>query len=44
MRPDDVRAKGVDVILKKPFSLDQVQAIVDKIARERPSPSDADGT
>jgi len=44
MRPDDVRAKGVDVILKKPFSLDQVQAIVDKIARERPSPSDPDGT
>ena len=44
MRPDDVRAKGVDVILKKPFSLDQVQAIVDKIARERPSSSDPDGT
>src|SRR5713101_3351476 len=41
MRPDDVRAKGVDAILKKPFSLDQVQSIVDKAAaRERPSPLD----
>ena len=44
MRPDDVRAKGVDVILKKPFSLDQVQSIVNKAARERPSPPDPDGT
>jgi CheY-like chemotaxis protein len=41
MRPDDVRAKGVDAILKKPFSLDQVQSIVDKAAaRERLSPPD----
>jgi len=43
MRPDDVRAKGVDAILKKPFSLDQVEAIVHKAtARERPSPEDPD--
>ena len=41
MRPDDVRAKGVDAILKKPFSLDQVQSIVDKAAaRERLSSPD----
>jgi len=45
MRPDDVRAKGVDAILKKPFSLDQVQSIVDKAAaRDRPSPPDPDAS
>ena len=45
MRPDDLKAKGVDVILKKPFSLDQVQSIVDQaFARDQPSPPDPDGT
>jgi len=45
LRPDDVKAKGVDAILKKPFSLDQVQSIVNKaFARDQPSPPEPDGT
>jgi len=45
LRPDDVKAKGVDAILKKPFSLDQVRSIVNKaFARDQPSPPEPDGT
>jgi CheY-like chemotaxis protein len=45
VRPDDVKAKGVDAILKKPFSLDQVQSIVKKaFARDQSSPREPDGT
>ncbi len=45
MRPDDAQASGVDVILRKPFALDQVQSIVDFAVSRKHSPApDGDGT
>ena len=45
MRPDDAQASGVDVILRKPFALDQVQSIVDfAVSRKQPPAPDRDGT
>ena len=45
MRPDDAQARGVDVVLRKPFALDQVQSIVDfAVSRKRSPAPDGDGT
>ncbi len=45
MRPDDAQARGVDVVLRKPFALDQVQSIVDFAVSRKHSPApDQDGT
>jgi nitrogen-specific signal transduction histidine kinase/ActR/RegA family two-component response regulator len=45
MRPDDAQARGVDVVLRKPFALDQVQSVVDFAMSRKQSPaSDQDGT
>jgi CheY-like chemotaxis protein len=44
VRPDDPQVKGVDFVVKKPFSLDQIQAIVDHAAsRPHPHPPAQEG-
>jgi nitrogen-specific signal transduction histidine kinase/ActR/RegA family two-component response regulator len=45
LSPDDAQSRGVDVVLRKPFALDQVQSIVDFAVSRKHSPApDRDGT